>query len=73
MDVITEEEIIEWATGANEFSFNFSAEEIIQDGKRKESSVLLIDSADDYVEMEAKIKISNADAKKSFLVCIQWV
>ena len=34
--------------------------------------MLLTDSEDDFVEMDAKTNISNADAKKSFSVCIQW-
>ena len=34
--------------------------------------MLHTDSEDDFVEMDAKIKISNADATKSFSVCIQW-
>lgn len=69
---ITEEDINDWATGANEISLDFSDEEIIQHAKRNESSVLLTDSEDDFVVMDAKTKISNADAKKSFSVCIQW-
>ncbi|XP_065368850.1 tigger transposable element-derived protein 6-like [Calliphora vicina] len=69
---ITEEDINDWATGANEVLLDFSDEEIIQHAKRKESPVLLTDSEDDFVEMDAKTKISNADAKKSFSVCIQW-
>ena len=69
---ITEEDINDWATGANEFLLDFSDEEIIQHAKRKALPVVLTDSEDDFVEMDAKTTISNAYAKKSFLVCIQW-
>ena len=50
----SEEDINDWATGANEYSLDFSDEEIIQHAKRKESPVLL-------TEMDAKTKISNAE------------
>ena len=63
---ITEEDINDCATVANEFSLDCSDEEIVQHSKRKESPVLLTDSEDDFVEMHAKPKISNADAKNYF-------
>ena len=34
--------------------------------------MLLTDSEDNFVEMDAKTKISNAYGKKLFSVCIQW-
>ena len=70
---ITEDDINDWTSGENEFSLDFSDEEIIQHAKRKESPELLTDSEDDFVEMDAKIKISNPDAKKSISVCIQKI
>ena len=67
---LTEEDINDRAIGANEFSLKFSDVEIIQHAKQKESPVLPTDSEDDFVGMVAKAKISTADAKKSFSVCI---
>ena len=69
---ITEEDIDDWATGANEFSLDFFDEEIIRHTKRKESPMLRTDSAEDFVEMDAKTRVSNAGAKKSFSVSKQW-
>lgn len=34
--------------------------------------MLLTDAQHDFVVMDAKTKISNAEAKKSFSVCVQW-
>lgn len=69
---ITEQDINDWATGANECLLDFSDEDIIQLANPNDTSVLLTDSEDDFVVMDVKTKISNADAKKSFAVCIQW-
>ena len=70
---ITEEDINDWATDANEFSLDFFDEEIIQHAKRKELPVMLLaDSKDNLIEMDAKTKLSTVDAQKSFSVCIQW-
>ena len=46
----------------------FFKEEIIKPAKGIETLELLTNSGDDCVEMIAKTKISNADAKKSFSV-----
>ena len=45
---------------ANEFSLDFTDEEIIQHAKWKKLS------EDDFVEMNVKSKISNPDSKESF-------
>ena len=49
---ITEEDINDWATGANKFALDSFAVKLIQHAKRKESP----DSEDDFVEMDVKTK-----------------
>ena len=68
---ITEIDINNWATVVNTFSLDISVEEIKQHTKWKESRVLFTDSEDDVGEMDAKMKLTNANAKKSFSFCIQ--
>ena len=74
---ITEEDINPWATVANEFSWDFSNEEIKPYAKRKESPVFQCSQTLKTIfqkQMQKQMQ-TNADAKKLFSIsfCIQWV
>ena len=55
MTYITEKDINDWATEANEFLLDFSVEDIMHYTKRKETPILLTDSEGNFVEMDAKM------------------